>query len=157
MTENTNETRTTVQAYRHAARRDLTNAREQLALRTEATHEVYLLLNGQIEEVIRGVVGLSQEEQVSRLQDAHAKVQAGLEALPEKVAEARESIIDQMDGWEDSITAKANEALATLAEAVTFAAERDFEAHQSRKGKSVPPASSFDEDDEEQDEDDDES
>lgn len=148
MTEQSTETRT-VQQYRHAARRSLTEARERLALRTDETKTVYNLLNGTIEGVIRGVVGLSQEEQVERLSEAKARAEENLQSLPEAVEAAKAAIIAQVDAWGDSITEKAQEAIATLDEAANFAAERDFTAHQQRKGRNT----SYDESEDEEGED----
>lgn len=129
-----NETRT-VRNYRHAARRSLTGAREALALRSNETREVYHLLNGAIEGVIRGEVGLSQESQVERLNKAHTTLQENLADLPAKVEAAKASVTALLEEWENSIKSKAEEALATLAEAATFAEERDFEAWQAQKAE----------------------
>lgn len=151
-----NETRT-VQKYRHAARRSLTEARETLSVRTPETKEVYLLLNGQIEEIIRGRTGLSQEAQVEHLSNALAKVEEGIEVLPEKIAAAKASVIAIVESWEETILAKAREAADTLTEAKEFAANRDFAAWQEQKGRPVYPAytetSEDDYEDEESDED----
>lgn len=149
-----NETRT-VQKYRHAARKSLTEARERLALRTDETYEVYRLLNGQISDVLQGVAGLSQETQVERLNTAKEKVEAGLTDLPAKVAAAKDSVLALIEDWEQSITEKAQEAITTLEEAATYAAERDFEAHQQAKQeRKYAPAMDYDESDEDDDEDD---
>lgn len=130
MTENTTETRT-VQNYRHAARRVLTQARESLALRTDATHEVYRLLNGSIEKILAGRPGLTQEQQVEFLENAKAKVAENREALAEAVERAKQEVIAQVEAW-DFDTALV-EALSTLDEAREFAATRDFDAWQAQK------------------------
>lgn len=131
--ENTATETKTVQKYRHEAKRSLVTARERLALRSDETREVYNLLNGTIEGVIRGRSGVSQEEQVERLTEARDRLVANLESLPEKVEAAKASVLAQIEGWEASITEEANKAVATLTEAAQFAAERDFDAHQQRK------------------------
>ncbi len=135
-----NETRT-VQKYRHAARRSLTEARETLSVRTPETKEVYLLLNGQIEEIIRGRTGLSQEQQVEHLSNALAKVEEGMEVLPEKIEAAKASVLAIVETWEETILAKAREAAETLTEAKEFAANRDFAAWQAQKGR--PSSSTY--------------
>lgn len=127
-----NETRT-VQQYRHAARRSLTEARESLSLRTDETREIYHLLNGSISEILRGRTGLSQEAQVQHLTEAEEKVNANAAQISEKIAAARESVLVALDSWEGTINAKVAETVATLTEAKEFAASRDFEAHQSAK------------------------
>lgn len=130
MTENTTETRT-VQEYRHEARRVLTQAREALALRTDATAEVYRLLNGSIESILAGRQGLSQEEQVAHLDEAKTTVEANREQIAAAVEAAREQVIAQVKAWDfDGALAG---ALGVLSEAREFAATRDFEAHQERK------------------------
>lgn len=151
----TTETRT-VQKYRHEARRQLKQGQERLSLRTDATHEVYQIMNGAISHTLRGIKGLSQEEQVERLAEARDQLQGNLEGLSEKLAAARQSVMEQLDSWETDIQAKADEAVATLEEARVFAAERDFEAHQNRKQRGfVPPyeaptSEADDEDDEDE-------
>lgn len=130
MTDTTTETRT-VQKYRHAARAVLTQARETLAVRTDATREVYRLLNGTIEEVIRGVTGLSQDEQVARLNEAKAKAEENRAKIAEAVAAAKAEVLAQVEAWDfDSALA---ETIATLEEAAEFAASRDFASHQEAK------------------------
>lgn len=130
MSENTTETRT-VQQFRHAARRVLTQARETLAVRTDATGDVYRLLNGSIESIIAGRPGYSQEEQVERLDAARQQVEQNREALAEAVERAKAEVIAQVEAW-DFDTAL-TEALNTLTEAREFAATRDFDAHQEAK------------------------
>lgn len=152
MTETTNETRT-VQQYRHDARRQLKAGREALALRTDETREVYNLLNGAIESVIAGRPGFSQEEQVERLDLALTTLQENLSSLPEKVAQAREAVLAQIDGWESSITEQANAAVSTLAEARDFARDRDFDAWQEQKRQRRGGESVYSDFDEVEDED----
>ena len=153
MSENTTETRT-VQSYRHSARRSLKQAQEAISLRTSETKEVYTLVNGMIEEVIRGRTGLSQDEQVSRLSEAHDALVTNMETLPDKIAAAKEAVIAILDGWETTILAKAQEATDTLAEARDFAAERDFDAWQAQKKRGyVAPSPDTDEDDDADEED----
>ncbi len=136
----------TVQKFRHAARASLVKARSHLgSFRTAETKAVYNLLNGTIEEIIRGRQGLTQEEQVEHLGRAEAKVNANLDGLPEAVEAAKASVMALLEGWETEIVAQANEARDILAEAKAFAAERDFEAHQEAKrsrryGGYTPPA-----------------
>lgn len=146
----TNETRT-VQNYRHDARRTLYGAREKLALRTPETQEVYRLINGAVEGIIRGRVGLTQEQQVEHLNRAAETLRENLESLPEKVDAAKESVTALIEDWENSIKAEAQNAIDTLDEAAAYAADRDFEAHQQAKGRY-----SDEDGDEDEDEDDDE-
>ncbi len=134
MSETQNEIQT-VQQYRHAARRQLKQGREALSLRTDETREVYELLNGMIEQTIAGQVGLSQDQQVERLDTALTRLKENQASLPERVAAAREAILAQVDGWENSITEQANGAVATLTEARDFARERDFDAWQAAKAE----------------------
>lgn len=129
MTETT-ETRT-VQTYRHEARRVLTQAREALALRTPATQEVYELLNGPIENILRGQTGVSQEQQVARLAEARDLAEQNREQIAEAVARAQEEVIAAVEAWD--FEAALAEAASILAEARDFAAERDFKAHQTEK------------------------
>lgn len=129
MTENT-ETRT-VQQYRHAARRVLTQARETLAVRTEATAEVYRLLNGSIEEILRGREGLSQAEQVEYLDNARATVEANRAELTEAIEQAKAEAIAMVQSWD--FDAALAEALSILSDAREYAATRDFDAHQQVK------------------------
>ena len=154
MTENTTETRT-VQDYRHDARRSLKQAQEALALRTDGTREVYQMVNGMIETVLVGRPGYSQEEQVERLTKAHDTLTENMLALPEAIESAKASVLAQIEAWETDILAKAQAAVDTLAEAKTFAAERDFEAWQEAKARRRG-MSSYSEYTEADDEDDDE-
>lgn len=122
-----------VRAYRHAATGALSQGREALSLRTDATHEVYSLINGAISEILRGRQGFGVEEQVAHLDDALAKVTEAKEALPEKIAAAKASIVAALDEWDAKIMGETQEAFKVLREAKEFAATRDFEAHQARK------------------------
>lgn len=155
MTERNTETRT-VQNYRHAARRTLTQARESLAVRTDATGEVYRLLNGTIESIIKGQPGFSQEEQVRRLGEAAETAAANREALAEAVERAKAEVLAQVEAWD--FDAALAEAISTLEEAKEFAATRDFDAWQEQKRNRRGGYSSYDEsaeDDEEEGEDED--
>lgn len=122
-----------VRAYRHSATGSLSQGRAALALRTDKTHEVYSLINGVISEILRGRQGLSVEQQVAHLDDALAKVTEAKEALPEKIAEAKASIVAALDEWDEKIMGEVQNAHSVLREAKEFAATRDFEAHQERK------------------------
>ncbi len=132
MSENTTETRT-VQNFRHDARRSLKQAQESITLRTDGTREVYVLVNGMIERTIAGRTGLTQDEQVESLTKAHDTLTENMAVLPEKIAEAKASVLAQVEAWETTILAKAQSAVDTLAEARDFAAERDFDAWQEEK------------------------
>lgn len=127
----------TVRDYRHAAKAALARGREALALRNDLTKEVYLLINGAIEEILRGRQGLSQEEQVEHLDSALTKVADAKAALPEKIAAAKAAVLAQTESWEIDITAEAEAAFSILRAGKEFAANRDFAAHQATKHQSV--------------------
>lgn len=158
MTEEATEIRT-VRTYRHEARRALTEARSRLKFRTDATGEIYNRLNGAIEDLLRGRQGLSQEAQVTYLNRANEKVNKGLSEIPTLIEQAREELVAQIDAALAAIQEDAGRATEILTEAATFAAERDFAAHQERKGHPVGtaeahiPSESDYEDDAEDDED----
>lgn len=137
MTENTEATEqvrpATVQQYRHAAKRSLKTAQEAISLRNGNTREVYKLVNGMVEQTIAGRQGLSQDEQVETLGQAVETLNENMALLPEKIAEAKAAVLAQIEAWEVTVTAKAQEAVDTLTEARDFAANRDFEAWQEQK------------------------
>ena len=135
MTENTTETRT-VQQYRHEARRVLAQARETLALRSPATAEIYRLLNGPIDEMLAGREGLTQAEQVERLEQARATVEANRAELAEVVEQARQEILAAVEQWD--FEAAMTEVMSVLAAARDHAATRDFDAHQQVKRTVIP-------------------
>lgn len=122
----------TIQQFRHEARDVLAEAREALRLQTEATGQVYHLLNGTIETLLAGRTGFSQAEQVQMLADAKQTALANAEAVAEAVSAAKAEVLAAMDAWPD-FAAVLTEVSNLLGQAQEVAASRDFEAHQSEK------------------------
>jgi CRISPR/Cas system type I-B associated protein Csh2 (Cas7 group RAMP superfamily) len=142
----TNTETRTVQNYRHEARRVLTQARERLALRTESTQVIYGLLNGSIEHTLAGRQGLTQEQQVSALDEAISTVESNLEEVTAAVEQAKAEIVAQIEAWD--FEGALVETLSVLHAARDLAASRDFEAHQTAKygSRYSEPDDSFEED-----------
>ena len=123
----------TVREYRHKAKSALVDARASLSLRSDATKEVYTLLNGTIETIIKGVPGLSQDQQVERLYDARQQVLENREQVVALAEAARDAVIEQVQAWPEQFAAALDSAGEVLAEAEEFAETRDFKAHMSKK------------------------
>lgn len=123
MTENTFET---VQQGRHAVR-DLLSKGYKAARSAEGVDpvesKVVGIFTGEARNLLRGVVGLSQEQQVERLTKAGGYINRAAAAT--EVEAAKEAFAEA--------AAILNEASDTNGAVTEFAASRDFEAHQEAK------------------------
>lgn len=127
---------TTVREFRHAAKSVLVEARALLKFRSDDTKEVYTLLNGVIENIVKGVQGLSQEQQVERLYDATEQAKENREKVVAAAEAARDAIIEQAQALPERAVAALDSAIETLEAGREFAENRDFKAHQSKKRRS---------------------
>ena len=140
-----------VQEGRHAVRAHLSTAHKALKAAGEDFYEQRKASDaetGEARALLKGVVGLSQSEQVERLTRAGEHIAKAQEVVTEPAAaEALAAAKDALDS-----AAADNEATKTLAET------RDFEAWQAEKQakREAEYGSSYDEDDDEDDEEDDE-